>query len=130
MQKLAIKTDVSSYYNYNLNHIYRVYLSSETQCKLMLFLSREREALAAENDARYHALKMRWKELIESYQPPVDPEVPESIPLYLRECQACNASNSQTNTERNQVSGTTAEQKASQVGEDQLVFLNLTAKVC
>ena len=92
--------------------------------------SREREALAAENDARYHALKMRWKELIQSYQPPVDPEVPESIPLYLRECQVCNASNSQTNTERDQLSETTAEQKASQVGEDQLVFLNLTAKVC
>ena len=89
-----------------------------------MFRCREREALAAENDARYQALKTRWKELVQTCQPPVDPDVPESIPLYLRECQSCDTNDEQTNTDRDQLSS------ASRVGEDQLVFLNLTAKVC
>jgi len=89
---------------------------------------REREALAAENEARYQALKMRWKDLMQTFRPPVEPDLPESIPLYLRECQSHN-NHDQANDERNQLSAAAAEQDVSQVGEDQLVFLNLTAKL-
>ena len=67
---------------------------------------------------------MRWKELVQTYQPPVEPDVPESVPVYLRECQSCNTNHDQTNAERSR------EQEVSLVGEDQLVFLSLTAKVC
>ena len=93
-----------------------------------VFACREREALAAENEARYQALKMRWKDLMQTFRPPVEPDLPESIPLYLRECQSHN-NHDQANDERNQLSVAAAEQDVSQVGEDQLVFLNLTAKV-
>lgn len=87
---------------------------------------REREALAAENDARYEALKSRWKELMQTYQPPAEPGIPESIPLYLRECWTCDGADPH---EQDKSCGTIAEQKAAHVGEDQLVFLNLTAKL-
>lgn len=71
---------------------------------------------------------------MQTYQPPAEPGIPESIPLYLRECWTCDGAHphEQDKSERNQYEscGTIAEQKAAHVGEDQLVFLNLTAKVC
>lgn len=82
---------------------------------------REREALAAENIAQYGALKMRWKELLKNYKPPVDPDVPESIPLYLRECK----NNQINNTVRDDVTDGLSKEV---VDEEQMVFLNLTAK--
>lgn len=92
------------------------------------FLCREREALGAENEARYQALKMRWKELVQTYQPPVESDVPESMPLYLKEYEACNSNLNQLQNHQSQ-SSTVAEQKSAVAGEDQLVFLTLTAKV-
>lgn len=89
---------------------------------------REREALGAENEARYQALKIRWKELVQTYQPPVESDVPESIPLYLKECQACNSNLNQAQNHQSE-SSTVAEQKSPVAGEDQLVFLTLTAKL-
>ena len=97
-------------------------------CHIFFFLCREREALGAENEARYQALKMRWKELVQTYQPPVESDVPESIPLYLKECQACNSNLNQAPNHQSE-SSTGAEQKSPVAGEDQLVFLTLTAKV-
>ena len=78
-------------------------------------------------------MKIRWKELLKTYQPPVQPDIPESIPLYLRECQNCHVNNDQLGVG---VAGnglpadTVEEMEPSHVGNDQLVFLNLTAKVC
>ena len=93
---------------------------------------REREALAAENIARYQALKMKWKELMRTYQPPLEPDVPESVPLYLRECQSFHINNDPTVGVGNRLSGATVKEVdvSSHMGEEQLVFLNLTAKVC
>ena len=71
---------------------------------------------------------MRWKELVQTYQPPVESDVPESIPLYLKECQACNSNLNQAQNHQSE-SSTVAEQKSPVAGEDQLVFLTLTAKV-
>ena len=71
---------------------------------------------------------MRWKELVQTYQPPVESDVPESIPLYLKECQACNSNLNQSQNHQSE-SSTVAEQKSRVAGEDQLVFLTLTAKV-
>ncbi|KAJ7393816.1 hypothetical protein OS493_003482 [Desmophyllum pertusum] len=90
---------------------------------------REREALAAENVARYQALKMRWKELVKTYQPRLQPDTPESIPLYLRECRSLHVNNEQTEAVRERLSGAAVEEEASHMGDDQLVFLNLTAKL-
>ena len=93
---------------------------------------REREALAAENIARYQALKTKWKELMRTYQPPLEPDVPETVPLYLRECQNFHINNDPTAAVENRLSGAAAEEMdaSSHVGDEQLVFLNLTAKVC
>lgn len=54
----------------------------------------------------------------------MNPDIPESIPLYLRECQNCNAELNKPNAEGNH------EQKVPLVGEDRVVFLTFTAKVC
>lgn len=67
---------------------------------------------------------MRWKELVQTFEPPVNPDIPESIPLYLRECQSCNAELNELNAQGNH------EQGVPLVGEDRVVFLTLTAKVC
>jgi len=71
---------------------------------------------------------MKWKELMNTYQPPVEPDVPESVPLYLRECQNFHIDNDPT------VGVTVAAVEevdvSSHMGDKQLVFLNLTAKVC
>ena len=93
---------------------------------------REREALAAENIARYQALKMKWKELMRTYQPPLEPDMPESVPLYLRECQNFHINNDPTADVENRLSGAAVEdvEASSHMGDEQLVFLNLTAKVC
>lgn len=89
---------------------------------------REREALAAENKARYQALKTRWKGLVDAYKPPVEPDIPESMPLYLKEFQDCNTDLNQSERDR-LLEVAIVEQKASLEGEDQLVFLNFTAKL-
>ena len=65
---------------------------------------------------------MRWKELLKNYKPPVDPDVRESIPLYLRECK----NNQINNTVRDDVTDGLSKEV---VDEEQMVFLNLTAKV-
>jgi len=93
---------------------------------------REREALAAENIARYQALKMKWKELLRTHQPPLDPDVPESVPLYLRECQNFHLNNDPTVGVENRLSGAAIGEVdvSSHMGDKQLVFLKLTAKVC
>lgn len=105
-----------------------------THCRTLIVtditVCREREALAAENVARYQALKMRWKELVKTYQPRLQPDTPESIPLYLRECRSLHVNNEQTEAVRERLSGAAVEEEASHMGDDQLVFLNLTAKVC
>lgn len=95
---------------------------------------REREALSAENIARYQALKAKWKELMRTYQPPLEPDVPETVPLYLRECQNFHINNDPTADVENRLSGAAVRVEemdaSSHVGDEQLVFLNLTAKVC
>lgn len=93
------------------------------------FLStrREREALAAENVARYGALKTRWKELLKTYKPPVDPDVPESIPLYLRECTSKQTSSTLGDDVGDGLPSGEAHEGDSLTG-DQMVFLKLTAK--
>ena len=73
---------------------------------------------------------MRWKELVKSHQPPVQPDVPESVPLYLRECQSFQTGNTQVDNKGNNSSGAAVEEEASHMGGEQMVFLNLTAKVC
>lgn len=97
-----------------------------------LDVCREREALTAENIARYQALKMKWKELMRTYQPPPEPDVPESVPLYLRECQNFHINNDPTASVENRLCGAAVEEVdvSSHMGDEQLVFLNLTAKVC
>ena len=87
---------------------------------------RERQALVTENYARYHAMKTRWKELITAYECDVKPGVPETSPLYLRECQSFNGETHQDYQQSVGLSGTAVET----LGKDQIVFLNLTAKVC
>ena len=52
----------------------------------------------------------------------MDPDVPESIPLYLRECK----NNQINNTVRDDVTDGLSKEV---VDEEQMVFLNLTAKV-
>ena len=54
--------------------------------QLWLPIYRERDVIAAENCAKYEALKLRWKELLKANPEPVDPQVPHHLPLYLREC--------------------------------------------
>ena len=75
---------------------------------------------------------MRWKELMKTYQLPLQPDAPESIPLYLRECQNFHTNNDQAEEAAGSRLSDAAveEERASHVGHDQLVFLNLTAKVC
>ena len=102
------------------------------QTPFFVDVCREREALAAENIARYQALKTKWKELMRTYQPPLEPDVPETVPLYLRECQNFHINNDPTAAVENRLSGAAAEEMdaSSHAGDEQLVFLNLTAKVC
>lgn len=94
---------------------------------------RERDALSAENIARYQALKAKWKELMRTYQPPLEPDVPETVPLYLRECQNFHINNDPTADVENRLSGAAVHVEemdaSSHVGDEQLVFLNLTAKL-
>ena len=63
-----------------------------------------------------------------AYKPPVEPDIPESMPLYLKEFQDCNTDLNQSERYR-LLEAAIVEQKASLEGEDQLVFLNFTAKV-
>ena len=69
-----------------------------------------------------------------TYQPPLEPDVPETVPLYLRECQNFHINNDPTADVENRISGAAvcAEEMnaSSHTGDEQLVFLNLTAKVC
>lgn len=109
----------------------RIVIECYRQYIFCVDVCREREALAAENIARYQALKMKWKELMRTYQPPLDPDVPESVPLYLRECQSFRTNNDPTEDVGNRLSGAAVEEvDTSHMGDEQLVFLNLTAKVC
>jgi len=67
-----------------------------------------------------------------TYQPPLEPDVPESVPLYLRECQSFPINNDPIADVENRLSGAAVEEvdESSHMGDEQLVFLNLTAKVC
>ena len=66
---------------------------------------------------------------MKTYKPPVDPDVPESIPLYLRECTSKQTSSTLGDDVGDGLPSGEAHEGDSLTG-DQMVFLKLTAKVC
>lgn len=81
---------------------------------------RERKVISAENYAKYRAHKLRWKEMLKTYTDSLNHEQAPSVPIYIRECQQHEKFNSQESS---------ASSIRDDIDENQLMFLDMTAKV-